>query len=127
MDPNLFHLDWERTLEAMTAIVVLSFVLERALAMIFDNYYFIKRFRETPAKEIIAFGVALLVCMYWDFDAISVMILKETTTFPGKLITAGVIAGGSKGSVKLFRDVLGVKSIALQEREDQQKAEREQE
>jgi hypothetical protein len=30
--PNLVRLDWERTLEALTAIVVLAFLLERAAA-----------------------------------------------------------------------------------------------
>jgi hypothetical protein len=37
VDPNLFHIDWERTLEALVAIVVLSFVVERACAILFES------------------------------------------------------------------------------------------
>ena len=32
MDPNLFFLDWERTFEVLISIIVLAFLLERALA-----------------------------------------------------------------------------------------------
>ena len=43
MDPNLFHLDWERVGEVLTAIVVLSFVLERALAVPFESRLLINK------------------------------------------------------------------------------------
>jgi len=38
--------------------------------------------------------------------------LKEKVTFPGVVITGAIVAGGSKGSVKLFRDLLGFRSTA---------------
>jgi hypothetical protein len=31
MDPNLFHLDWERLAEVLAAVVVMAFLIERAL------------------------------------------------------------------------------------------------
>ena len=37
MDPNLFHLDWDRTVEALAGIVVLAFLMERSLSLFFEN------------------------------------------------------------------------------------------
>jgi hypothetical protein len=115
MDPNLFHIDWERTGEVLTTIVVLSFVVERSLALLFENKWFVERFDDSGIKEPISFGVSALVCWKWDFDAVSMIILTDKTRFLGFFITAAVIAGGSKASIKLFHDVLGVQSTASKE------------
>ena len=112
MDPNLFHLDWERVAEVLAAIVVLSFFLERALAVVFEHRLFIKRFDGKGIKELIAVGVAFVVCRGWNFDAVSMVLLTDQTSRMGELITAGVIAGGSKASIKLFHDVLDARSSA---------------
>lgn len=118
MDPNLFRIDVERVGEVLLAIVILSFVVERALALLFEWRGFIALYEGTAkgTKEIISFVVALGVCWFWKFDAVSVILPREETHFLGYLITAGVIAGGSKASVKLFKDVLGVMSSAEKER-----------
>jgi hypothetical protein len=116
MDPNLFRLDWERTAEVLAAVVVMSFVLERALSILFGHRWWIAVCWKKGLKEPIAFGVAAFVCWLWSFDAVSmILVTTDTVTFPGTLITAGVIAGGSQGSVKLFRDVLGFRSTAENE------------
>jgi hypothetical protein len=44
MDPNLFHLDWERTFEALVGIIVLSFLVERACAVLIESRWWISRF-----------------------------------------------------------------------------------
>lgn len=123
MDPNLFHLDWDRTLEVLAAVVVLSLLLERALAILFESRMMVKRLEGTSLKEIIAFVVAAVVCVRWKFDAISMTVLTERTSLIGEFVTAGVIAGGSKGSIKLFRDVLGFKSSAYAEKEERKRIE----
>ena len=117
MDPNLFHLDWERTFEVLTAIVVLAFLLERALASLFENRWWLARFDEKVSKELIAFLVAVVICVHWQFDAVSFIVLSSRTALLGEVITAAVIVGGSKASIKLFRDVLDFKSSALREKE----------
>lgn len=117
MDPNLFHLDWERTFEVLAAVVVLSLLVERALAPLFEHRAFIRRFDKRGFKEPLAFLVALAVCLYWEFDAISMVILRPKVSLAGEILTAAIVAGGSKGSVKLFRDVLGFKSTAYAEYE----------
>ena len=115
MDPNLFFLDWDRTFEALAGIIVLSFMLERALALLFENRIFVQRASGKGVKEPIAFAVAFAVCHQWQFDAVSIVLLSEQTSVVGELVTAGVIAGGSKASLKLFHEILGVKSSAVAE------------
>ncbi|HVN75411.1 MAG TPA: hypothetical protein VMT19_03775 [Thermoanaerobaculaceae bacterium] len=122
-DPNLFHLDWERTFEVLGAIVVLSMFVERALALVFEQKLFVKRFGGSPIKEIIAFAVSLVVCLKWQFDALSMTILSSRVSVIGQVVTAAIIAGGSKGSIKLFRDVLGWKSSAYADYEAAKRAE----
>src|SRR5579862_9319275 len=102
MDPNLFHLDWERVGEVLTTVIVLSFILERALAVLFESRQFIKRFEGKGVKEWIAATVCVAVCVIWKFDAISMIILTDKTTIFGEILTGCVIAGGSKASMKLF-------------------------
>jgi hypothetical protein len=112
MDPNLFAVDGERLMEVLFMIVVLSFFVERALSIFFESRFFVQKLKGKNLKEILAFAASAVICVYWNFDAISILIVQDQTTLYGELITGAVIAGGSKGSVKLFHDLLGVKSSA---------------
>ena len=122
MDPNLFHLDWERVSEVLVGVVILAFLVERALAVLFESRFFINKFKEKSLKELIAFVVAVLACWYWDFDAVSMIFLREKVTLLGMVVTGGVVAGGSKGAIKLFRDVMGFKSTAQKIKEAEEEA-----
>jgi hypothetical protein len=115
MDPNLFHVDSERAMEAVGLIVLLAFIVERALAVIFESRKFVEATSDSAAKEIIASIVSIAICMYWQFDAISMIILSEKNRVAGYIVTGLVIAGGSKGAVKLFHDLLNVQSSAVRE------------
>jgi len=117
MDPNLFHVDTERVFEALLAVTVLAFMLERALAIVFEQRVFVEHLGNRGLKELITFGAALYLCIHWDFDAVSAVILAPTTQKMGHVITAGIIAGGSKASVKLFHDVFNIMSSAERKRQ----------
>lgn len=52
MDPNLFHLDWERTIEALVGIIVLSFLVERACALLFESRWWISRFEDARVGKL---------------------------------------------------------------------------
>jgi hypothetical protein len=139
MDPNLFHIDWERTIEALVGIIVVAFLVERACALLFESRWWISKFEDSrvanvpgkkkdekppellpahryPLKEIIAFIVALVVCYFWDFDAVSIILLSDHTSLAGVIITSLVVAGGSKASIGLFHDILKVRSNAEEQR-----------
>jgi hypothetical protein len=117
MDPNLFHLDWERVFEVLVTIVILSFLMERALAVFFETRIFISKAAEKSVKEFLAVIVGAIICIIWKFDAFSMILLQEKTTIFGAVMTGAVIAGGSKASIRLFRDVLEFRSSAESERQ----------
>lgn len=121
MDPNLFALKWDQVFEVLMAVVLLSLVIERALSLLFESKFFldIETRRDKAGKgsfkPLIAFVVAATACVMWKFDALSVMFSRGAVTYLGCVITGAVVAGGSKGSLKLFRDVLGIYSTSYAE------------
>jgi len=118
-DPNAFHVDWNRTFEALMLIILLAFVVERALAMLFESRFWIERWDKPGLKELIATAVSIAVCWYWKFDALSMFILTtDHVQVAGFFLTGAVIAGGSKASIKLFHDVLGAKSSTYDQRHE---------
>jgi hypothetical protein len=125
MNVDLFHIDYPRLTEVLITIVVLAFLLERAMSVLFEHRWFIRWSEgslEQPKtrkglKEIIASLVCIAFCWWQGFDAISIILQSsETPTFWGIVISGLIIAGGSKASIALFRDVLGFMSSAEKER-----------
>ena len=118
MDPNLFALNWDVVFEVVVTIVLLAFILERALAVLFESRWFkqIEKGRETKDKgtfkPLIAFVVAAAGCVLWEFDALSIILLRDKVTILGAVITGAVVAGGSKGALTLFRNILKVREEA---------------
>ena len=81
MDPNLFHVDWDRLTEMLVAVVILSILVERALSVVFENRLFIEVVGDKRGvKELIALAVCLAICRYWDFDAVSAVLPTEQTS-----------------------------------------------
>jgi hypothetical protein len=123
LDPNLFAVNWPVLLEALSVLVVLSMIVERALAQLFDSQWFlaIELDRSDRGlgsfKPLIAFVLSAAVCWLWHFDLVTMLLGNDVDTVLGALLTGGVVAGGSKGAMKLFEDVLGWKSRAAREME----------
>lgn len=110
MDPALFRINWDVLLEVFGVIVVLAFFVERMLSLVFEHRYFVRLLDEKGVKEPIAFAVALGIVRYWNFDALSIILNAEAVSWWGQIVTAAIIAGGSKASIKLFHDVMGARS-----------------
>ena len=121
LDPNLFAIKWDVVAEILVTIIVLSFFVERALSLLFESRWFlgIETLREGKGKgsfkPLIAFGASAALCVLWHFDALSIIVTQESSTLFGCLLTGGVIAGGSKASIKLFHDVMDVRSTTSRE------------
>ena len=109
MDPNLFYLDWERLSEVMVAIIILAFLIERALAWLFELDLYKRSLSKLKLKPYIALLVSFFICWYWNFDSLSIIFVKDSTTLVGVWITAAIIAGGSKGAIELFKKINVVK------------------
>jgi len=137
IDPRLYHLDLELTFEVILGIVLLSILIERALSLFFESRPFIdntedgqtvmklrginpedkaaekllKQKKKRGLKELISFIVSFIIVWIIHFDAITIIFASsDQTTFYGYIITALIVAGGSKGSIKLFSDWMGVMS-----------------
>src|SRR5690606_14911310 len=76
--------------------------------------------KRTRFKELLAFIVSSSVCIVWNFDAVSMIVLAERTSWFGCIITGAIIAGSSRASIRLFRDWLGIKSTARRDYEARQ-------
>lgn len=118
MEPLLFGIKGDVVAEVLGTIVLLSLFVERALAPLFEWRIVLSKIKDKGVKEPVAFVVSFLVVYLYKFDALAVVFSQETNSLVGYLITTAVVAGGSKGSVKLFRDYFGWKSTAQQEYED---------
>ena len=119
-------LNWQRMVDVMALLTVLSFVLERTLAPFLEHRWFLSRAGGKGLKEVIGLVAGIAFCRYFDIDAVSALLSKEkewVATSPGMFITGATLAGGSKASIKLFQDVLGIKSTALAAYQEKNKAE----
>lgn len=101
-------------------VVLLSFIIERALAVFFDLTGLGSRLKWPPGddpsqkgtsfKGLIAAAVSIVICWFSGLDVVNAILAGNVDSIPkwaGTTITGLVIAGGSQGSVKLFQDVLG--------------------
>jgi len=95
-------------LDSLMLVTIFAIILERSLALVFEQKRISRVLKGKGLKEIIAFFVCFAVCKLWEIDVISsIMSLPEGKTL-GFILTAAAIAGGSKASIKLFQDVIGV-------------------
>jgi hypothetical protein len=116
MDPNFIHLDWERTFDALMLVVLFAIIVERALSVLFQSQFYIEHLHRDGLKETLAVVASIALCAYWKLDAVGMILLTETTTVPGYLVTGALVAGGSKGSLKLFQDFFDLQSTAFKMR-----------
>ena len=118
MDPSLFGLNADVVGQALGAIVLLSLIVERALAPVFEWRPVLDNIKGKDLKEPIAIAVSVAAVWYVKFDALAVIFSQESNSWIGYGVTGLVVAGGSKGSIKLFREYMGWKSSARKEYEE---------
>ena len=111
---------WETILGAMAMLVVLSLVLERALSVFFEWGFWKEWLESRKLRGPIALIAAYFVCVFGNFDLFSTVFAKPAGWLSpysfGVFATAAVIAGGSKGAILLFQDILGFSSEAMDAR-----------
>jgi hypothetical protein len=105
--------DWGAILGVVLLVAVLAIMVERGLSIGFEYKFWVASgLDDKGLKEPIAFLVAYLICKAFSFDAIGMLLGKTVVSTAGMVVTAAVIAGGSKGSQHLFSDLLNIKSSA---------------
>ena len=118
MEPLLFQLEWDVAFEVLATVVLLAFIVERALALLFENKFYDVPFGGTGLSEIIALSTAFGVVYYCRFDALAILMGREQMSWVGYLVTAATIAGGSKGAIALFHNVLNWQSSYLKSKSE---------
>ncbi len=110
---------------ALGKLVILSMVIERGLAFIFEHKWFVDVFTkedispDDPPKSIqkskvpglkgiIALSVSIFLCVTYKFDILSVLFSRGSAELLGKVITGVVVAGGSSGAIAIFQGFLNI-------------------
>ncbi len=108
--------------DAMLALIAAAVLVERSLAVVYETRFYVRRFERWPHLKIL---LAILYSMF----LVAVLDINLAKSFAGEtggidwawdvtlmrslalvLIAGLFIAGGSKASLKLFRDVWNVRS-----------------
>jgi len=114
--------------EGLVLIVVLAFLIERALAIVFDWSPFERRFGKSDLKTPIALAVSIAVAAALNFKLFGI-VARECQScglspgIPGWIdvvLTGAIIAGGSAAAVKLVQDVLGINKVLRDEKREVQ-------
>jgi hypothetical protein len=112
-------MQWDAVIDALIKVVVLAFLVERALAIIFDMKWIAPRLERGDLKPFIAIVVSITACFLLRIDALSPLApdLAEPERLGriGYFLTGLVVAGGSAGAVKLFQDVLGFRRTSREQ------------
>ena len=119
-DPSQFALAWDSVFETLTVVILFAFFVERVLSTIFESPWFINLrsnwFNEKSSiKPNSAIVVSIILAVIYKIDIWAITVGWASPSYFGCILTGFVIAGGSKASIKLFRDILGVKSNAYKE------------
>jgi hypothetical protein len=96
-------------------LVVMSVFVERVLSLVFEHRAYLQYLDGRGLKELISFLVSLVACHQYGFDALALLMGKTEGNWVGLMLTAGVVAGGSKASIGMFHQLLNVRSAAAKE------------
>ena len=121
---------WELLTTDLVLVVLLAFLVERALAVFFDMEKVEPVVSRHDLKPVLAMIVSVALCYGLEINLIAAMAkngapLKETVSFVGYVITGLIVAGGAAGAVKLFQDVLGLRRSLRDENKKADEAKRE--
>ena len=104
---------YTQVLSALALVVVRSRGRERAVSVPFEWGWLTDYLDRFKLRAPISFGVAYAICAHAKFDVLQMIMPNCLSTSGtgnstiGLLLTAGVIAGGSKGAILLFQGMLG--------------------
>jgi uncharacterized BrkB/YihY/UPF0761 family membrane protein len=129
MDIKAFDTDWiQGVLGVLALIVVLAMVLERALSMVFEWGVWDKFLADKSLRAPIALIASYVICAYMQLDILLTIGKKDPSMFRifsiGTFLTAATIAGGSKGAITLFQNVLNFSKGGTVAEKEVQKARR---
>jgi hypothetical protein len=110
---------YSQSFKALFVLFILAVILESGLAVIFNWRPFTMLFDSRGVKTIVSIGFAYFFVSEFDLDVTTTLMNVYTGSsfpinFPGKFITALVLAGGSSG-VNNLMVALGFRAVKAQE------------
>src|SRR5690349_21617441 len=85
-NPLFFHLDYSLLAEVFGALLLLAFVLERGLSMLFDSDLYAK-LHNKGLKAPIAAVAAVMLCRQLHFDILAVVFHQDEASWVGAIVT----------------------------------------
>jgi uncharacterized BrkB/YihY/UPF0761 family membrane protein len=115
--------DWlPGVLGVLFTIVVLAMILERALSIVFEWGLWDQFLKQKKLRAPLALIASYAICWYMKLDILLIIDKQDPGKFQllsiGTFLTAATIAGGSKGAITLFQNVLNFSkggTVAAQE------------
>jgi hypothetical protein len=86
--------NWEGIIAVLAQVSIIAVFQERALALIFEHRSLVDKLKGW--KEVIAFAVSFAICRTWDIDVIGAILNHPHEHTLGIILSAAVVAGGSK-------------------------------
>lgn len=94
----------ENVASVFALLIALSVVIERGLATLFNWKYYAKYVGGKGLKVPISWGVSFLIAKEVPVDLVA-MLFNGDATVLGQVLTAGLLAGGSKKVAETFGDL----------------------
>ncbi len=99
---------YDASFRALFALFILAVLVECGLALLFNWKPFVQAFDTRAVNALVAFAFSLLLVRLFDLDIATKLINTYSGSslpgnWPGMLLTAMIIAGGSAGVNRLFR------------------------
>jgi hypothetical protein len=120
-------IQWGQYLNTLLYLIVCAFLLERALAVIFETQFYIDTFANwQDAKPSVAIVFAIIFAAVLDVNLYSLLDVGKSSEYDWSnerdwfvLLFSGLfLAGGSKPSIKLFKDLWNIQSSAERNRKN---------
>lgn len=110
---------YSESAKGLFALFAIALVLESALHLVFSWRPFIATLDGQAVKPLVSFAVALVVVWTSGLDIVADLIKSYLTAppgdgFPGRVLTAMVLAGGSSGVNRLMQS-LGIRPTSAQQ------------
>lgn len=96
--------DYDLIFGTVLILFIVALFVERALALLFGWRWWKRYLNEKGLKTVITFLLCYAVVRQYDFDALS-LVMNRGSHFWGPVVTAGVIAGGSKGVITIWEKI----------------------
>src|ERR1019366_1972671 len=110
---------YNKSFKALFALFILAVLVENGLALVFRWRPFLDYFDWHTVNALVAFLFSLLFVWLFELDIATTLVntyagTTHSVNWPGMVLTAAIIAGGSAGVNRIFQ-ALGFRAVSSQQ------------